>query len=317
MKKLTILIPAYNEAENLPELRRRLELVFDGMRSRVEPEYILLDNRSSDRTPEIARSFCAQNPQWKYIRYSRNFGYHNSLACGFDLATGDALIVVAGDIQEPPEKIPEMVDLWEKDHQVVYGILQKRNDNDPVKSIGAWLFYRLLFSISGDNAPKNATDFRLIDRKVIDVVRRMREPDRYLRALVQWTGFNQAPFQYDRAPRTRGKSVATFWYGVKWGINAIISFSTVPLRLATYFGLIVLIGSFVFGLYFLLAHFIPALSGTRPPTGTTAILVLLSFAIGLNAFFLGIIGEYVGRSYAQGKERPLYIIDEAINIKVE
>jgi dolichol-phosphate mannosyltransferase len=316
MKTLTILIPALNEEASLPQLRQRLERVFQQMADTVHPEYIILDNRSEDGTPKLAEQFCAENPAWKYVRYSRNFGYHNSLACGFDIATGDALIVVAGDLQEPPELIPQMVSLWQKGFDVVYGVLDQRNDDTLAKTIGAKIFYPLINAISTSPLPPNATDFRLISRRIIDVVRSMREPDRYLRGLVHWTGFNQTSFVYNRDPRTHGKSTAGVWYSTKWAANAVISFSNLPLRIASYFGLIAMCFSAAAAIYFVVVKFYPPSWMPVPPTGTTAIIVLLLFAIGLNAFFLGIIGEYVGRIYNQGKQRPLYVIDRTINIEL-
>ncbi|MGY4468376.1 glycosyltransferase involved in cell wall biosynthesis [Bradyrhizobium sp. LB9.1b] len=314
-KRLTILIPALNEELNLPILRQRLEAVFVGLKGRVEPEFILLDNCSSDGTAAISAQFCAENADWKYVRYSRNFGYHASLACGFDLATGDApLITVAGDLQEPPELIPKMVDLWEQGNDVVFGVLNTRNDSNIVKTIGAAIFYRLLYSMSATSLPPGATDFRLIGRRVIDVVKSMREPDRYLRGLVHWAGFKQTYFIYDRDKRVHGKSTAGIWYSLKWAANSIISFSNLPLRAAAVFGLVAMLFSVVLSLYFIAVRFYPPRWMPIAPTGTTAILVLLLFAIGLNSFFLGIIGEYVGRIYNQGKQRPLYVIDKTINI---
>ena len=145
MKTLTILIPVLNEQKNLPVLRERLDRVLDGLKDRIRAEVIVLDNDSQDRTPEIAKGICAANPNWKYVRYSRNFGYHGSLACGFDIASGDALIVVAGDLQEPPELIPRMVDLWAEGNDVVYGVLEERNDSSWLKTVGARIFYQLIY----------------------------------------------------------------------------------------------------------------------------------------------------------------------------
>lgn len=313
-KRITILIPAFNEELNLPPLRHRLEAVFAGLKDRVEPEYILLDNCSEDGTAALGALFCAENPDWKYVRYSRNFGYHASLACGFDLATGDALITVAGDLQEPPEFIPKMVDLWEEGNDVVYGVLQTRNDSNLVKTAGAAIFYHLLYKMSPTKMPHRATDFRLISRRVIDVIKLMREPDRYLRGLIHWAGFQQAHFFYDRERRAHGKSKAGIWVSLKWGANAIISFSNLPLHFASIVGIGVICFSFLAAIYFIIARLYPLKWMPLAPTGVTAILVLLLFAIGLNAFFLGVIGEYVARIYNQGKLRPLYVIDRTINI---
>lgn len=314
-RRLTILVPALNEELNLPILRQRLEAVFAELKDQIEPEFILLDNCSSDGTAALGAQFCADSPYWKYVRYSRNFGYHASLACGFDLATGDALITVASDLQEPPEMIPKMVELWQQGSDVVCGVLRARNDSNLIKTAGAAIFYPLIYSVSETSLPRNATDFRLISRRVIDVVKLMREPDRYLRGLIHWAGFKQSYFTYDRDKRIHGKSVAGIWYSLKWGANAIISFSNLPLRLAAYVGILVIIVSFLASIYFVTARLYPLHWLPVAPTGVTAIIVLLLFAIGLNAFFLGVIGEYVGRIYTQGKQRPLYIIDRMINIR--
>ena len=315
MKTLTILIPVLNEEDNLPILRERLDRVMAGLAGRVAAEIIVLDNCSEDRTPQIAKAICAENPAWKYVRYSRNFGYHGSLACGFDQATGDALVVVAGDLQEPPELIPRMIDLWEEGNDVVYGVLDERNDSSLLKTLGAHVFYQVIYWASEARLPRHATDFRLISRRVIDAVKTMREPDRYLRGLVHWAGFRQASFVYSRDKRIHGKSTAGIWYSTKWAVNALICFSYLPLRIAAYFGMLVMLASTLAAAYFVTVRFYPPSWMPIPPTGTTAIIVLMLFAIGLNAFFLGIIGEYVGRIYNQGKGRPLYIVDETVNIR--
>lgn len=315
MKKLTVLIPVLNEEPNLLLLHQRLEAVFAGLAHKVVPEFIVLDNCSEDGTPVIAQEFCARSPNWKYVRYSRNFGYHNSLAGGFDVATGDALVVVAGDLQEPPELIPHMVDLWFAGNDVVYGVLKARNDETFTKTLGAKVFYWMIYMMTPVKIPQSATDFRLISRRVIDAVKGMREPDRYLRGLVHWVGFKQVSFQYDRAERRAGTSTANFWYSLRWAANAIISFSNLPLRAASYFGLLSMLFAALASVYFVAIKFYPPAWMPIPPTGTVSIILLLLFMIGLNAFFLGVIGEYVGRIYYQGKERPLYIIDKTLNIE--
>jgi polyisoprenyl-phosphate glycosyltransferase len=310
MKKLSILVPVFNEEGNLPRLQKRLDLVLEKIKGKIDPEVIILDNCSTDNSSNISKAIVKQSRYWKYIRLSRNFGYHNSLACGFDIATGDGLIVLAGDLQEPPEFIPEMVEKWEQGYEVVYGILNERNDSSLLKTIGARIFYPLIYTISETTLPQNATDFRLIDRKIIDVIKKMREPDRYLRGLIHWSGFKQIGFQYDREKRIYGESVAGIWYSTKWALNAIICFSNFPLRIISYFGILVLILSTGLSLFFIYTKFYPLEFLPTPPTGSTVIILLLLFIIGMNSLFLGLIGEYVGRIYTQGKERPLYIIDE-------
>jgi polyisoprenyl-phosphate glycosyltransferase len=317
MTLLTILIPAFNEQDALPVLYERLKRVVAELAPDTQCEMILLDNCSTDRTGEIAKKICATDPSWRYVRYSRNFGYHASLACGFDLAKGDALVVLACDLQEPPELLPKMVELWRQGNDVVYGVLDRRHDHTILKTLGAKIFYRLFYYLSDCDIPPYATDFRIISRRVVEVVRQMREPDRYLRGLVHWVGFKQAPFTYDRAPRKHGKSTAGIWVSTLWALNAIICFSHKPLRAMSMFGMLVMAGCLLFAIYFLYIYFFPPSFIPIPPTGTTVLALLILFSIGLNSLFLGIIGEYVGRIYNQGKQRPLYVIDEAVNVLVE
>jgi polyisoprenyl-phosphate glycosyltransferase len=314
MTLLTILVPAYNEEESLPLLYERLRPVLESLRPKLEAEVIVLDNCSEDRTREVALALCARDPAWRYVRYSKNFGYHGSLACGFDLAKGDALVVLAADLQEPPELLPKMVELWQAGADVVYGVLDKRRDDNLLKTIGAKIFYRIFYWLSDCDMPLYATDYRIISRRVVEVLRTMREPDRYLRGLVHWVGFKQIPVGYDRDRRLHGESSAGIWVSTKWAFNAILCFTHKPLRAMAYFGGLIVLGALALALFFVWTRFFPLPFLPQPPIGTTAIALLILFAIGLNAMFLGIIGEYVGRIYNQGKQRPLYVIDETHNV---
>lgn len=312
-KLVTILVPAYNESGGLPHLYDRLVNVLDG-----EPDYrfevIVLDNASEDASREIALDICNRDARWCYLRYSRNFGYHASLAAGFDVAHGDALVVVAGDLQEPPEMIPTMLRGWEAGADVVYGVLRRRSDHSRIKALGAKLAYKLIHVLSDAKIPPNATDFRLIDRRVVDVLRQMREPDRYLRGLVHWVGFKQRPFEYDREPRRHGRSNWGTYNSVLMALHAVICFSAKPLRLMTLVGLCITLGAALLALVYLILYFWKPTFIAPPPPGISMISILVMFMVGLNALFLGIIGEYVGRIYNQGKQRPLYLIDERVSI---
>lgn len=306
---ISILIPAYNEAGNLPPLHQRLVAAIDAL-PQYDFEAILLDNCSSDGTRDVAREICQRDSRFRYVRYSRNFGYHASLACGYDEARGDAVIVVVSDGQEPPELIPDMVRLWEEGAEVVTGILRKRNDHTWFKSLGARIAYRLIHWLTDVKIPPHATDFRLLGRKAAEALRQFRENDRYLRGLVHWIGFKQVFFEYDRAPRQYGQSNWGVIDSVKMAMHAILCFSSKPLRLMTYFGLLVTCGAVLltaiyFGLYWLAPSWV-----RLPAAGVMTLCVLLLFMIGLNSLFLGLIGEYVGRIYEQGKGRPLYLVDE-------
>ena len=317
MPLLTILVPALNEEGNLLPLYERLQPVIESLRPRVQCEVIMLDNCSTDRTREIGQQLCARDPAWRYVRYSRDFGYHGSLACGFDLARGDGVVVLAGDLQEPPEMLPMMVDLWLQGNDVVYGVLEKRYDHTWLKTLGAHAFYWLFYRLADIDMPMNATDFRIISRRVLDVVRQMREPDRYLRGLVHWVGFKQVSFPYDREPRVHGKSNVGVGVSIMWALNAIVCFSAKPLRAVAVFGAVVMLLSILVSLFFVYSFFFPPESVPLRVSGVTALALLVMFGTGVNALFLGVIGEYVGRIYNQGKLRPLYVIDETVNVVVD
>ena len=283
------------------------------MPAHIDYEVIVLDNASTDRTPLIAREFCERDARWKLLRYSRNFGVEASMMAGLDHASGDAVVVLFSDLQDPPELIPEFVRQWEEGFEVVVGVLRKRRDYRLLKTIGAKIAYWLIYTLSDCKIPPNATDFRLFDRKVVDALKILREPDRYLRGLVHWIGFRRSYVSYDRAPRHSGRSTAGLWYSVRFAVNAILSFSAKPLRLATILGGFVAAASFAYALFAFGVHLLHLSFVPVPPRGITTIILLISFFIGFNTLFLGIIGEYLGRIYNQGKNRPLYLVDEQLN----
>ena len=311
---VTLIIPAYNEEGNLPTLVERVNKVLASQEPQFRFEVILLDNASTDRTPEKAAEICACDPRWKYLRYSRNFGLEASLLAGLDHAGGDAVINLFSDLQDPPEVIPAMLKLWREGADVVYGKLTKRNDDNWLKTLGAKVAYQLICQLSDCKIVPDATDFRLMDRKVVDNLRLLREPDRYMRGLVHWVGYKQVPIVYERARRTRGESSARLYYCIKFALHAVICFSSKPLHIVTAFGLAItaisaLLGTLYLGLFFARPAFL-----APPPPGITTVFLLLLFMIGSNALFLGIIGEYIGRIYNQGKNRALYLVDKKINL---
>jgi dolichol-phosphate mannosyltransferase len=314
MKKISIIVPAYNEEDNLPAAIQRLSAVILGLQDRYTFEVIVLDNASRDRTRELALAQCRVDPRWKYLRYSRNFGVESSMLAGIDHATGDAIINVFSDMQDPPEQIPRMIALWEQGAEIVYGLVQERNDFSYLKTLGAKIAYKMIRVLADCDIPENATDFRLIDRKAIEVLKQMREPDRYLRGLVHWTGFRQMGLPYDRAKRDAGSSTANIWYCVKFALHAVLCFSSKPVHIAMILGLILMPGSILLGLVYTVFYFVRPAFLHAPPPGLTTLILLVLFVIGLNSLFLGIIGEYVGRIYNQGKHRPLYIVAESANL---
>lgn len=314
MKKLSIVVPAYNEEENLPHLFLRVNRLFADKLSRYDYEVIILDNASSDRTEELARSFTVQDKHWKYIRYSRNFGADVSMTAGLDFAKGDAVINLFSDLQDPPEKIPDLVAQWENGAEVVNGVVQERNDSSYIKTLGARIAYALIFALSECKLQPGATDFRLLDRKVVEVLKQMRERDRYMRGLVGWVGFRRTTVPYNRASREYGVSNAGIINCIFYAMHAIVCFSGKPLQFATYFGFGITFISLILGIiYFVLFFVHPSFMAAASP-GMTTIILLVLFGLGIQSLFLGLIGEYLARVYNQGKGRPLYVVDQTIGI---
>lgn len=313
-RTITILLPAYNEEANLPEAIRRVSCIAMQLEANYIFEFIVLDNASRDRTGVIGKAQCAADPRWKYICYSRNFGAEASLLAGLDHAAGDAVITVFSDLQDPPEKIPEMIRLWEAGNEVVYGIVQDRSDGSLLKTIGARVAYKFISQLSDCDIPANATDFRLLDRRVVNILRQMREPDRYLRGLVHWVGFRQADFTYDRAPRFAGRSSVNLMFCIQFALHAIVCFSARPLDFSIFFGAIFTAASFLLSLIYICLRIFPLDFVPHAPPGITTIFLLVLFTLGTQSMFLGIIGQYVGRIYNQGKLRPLYIISTCIGV---
>jgi polyisoprenyl-phosphate glycosyltransferase len=314
MKKLiSIVIPAYNEEGNIPEVIKRLSALADSLVHTYNFEFLLLDNCSTDQTPQMAKKQVERDKRWKYLRYSRNFGSEASIAAGVDHCTGDAAILLFSDLQDPPEKIPEMLQVWERGVDVVYGVVRDRGDSSWLKSLGARLAYRLIYHLTDSNIPPDGTDFRLLDRKVMDALRSMREPDRYYRGLVHWVGFRQESFVYDRAPRVKGRSNANLIHCVLFAFHAIFCFSSAPMRLILIFGFSLTMLSIAMTIGYIVLFFVRPSFMHPPPPGLTTVVILALFLVGTNSLFLGLIGEYVGRIYNQGKNRPLYIIAEKAN----
>jgi len=312
-KTISILIPAYNEEDNIPVVIQRLSVLTDSFLHTYDFEFLLLDNCSTDKTPQLAKKQTEIDKRWKYLRYSRNFGSEASIAAGFDHCIGDAAILVFSDLQDPPEKIPEMLQIWEGGVDVVYGVVRNRRDSSWLKTLGARLAYRLIYHLTDSNIPPDGTDFRLLDRKVIDAVRCMREPDRYYRGLVHWVGFRQKSFVYDRALRQKGNSNANLIHCVVLAFNAVFCFSSAPMRLSLIFGLSLTMLSIAMSIGYVILFFVRPSFMKPPPPGLTTVVILALFLVGTNSLFLGLIGEYVGRIYNQGKRRPLYIVAERVN----
>jgi dolichol-phosphate mannosyltransferase len=309
-KLITRAIPACNEAKNLPLLYARLCTVLAPLEASFNFEIIFLDNASTDSTRDVARDIVNRDPRFRYVRYSRNFGFEASLLAGLDLSRGDAAISLVSDLQDPPELIPDMLVKWSHGFDVVYGQVRQRNDSSRLKTLGAHMAYKLIERLTECKIKANATDYRLLDRRVITALQQMREPHRYMRGLVHWVGYKSIGIPYDRSPRERGDSHGNIYYCIKFAFHAIFCFSAKPLHFATWFGLCITVTSSLLALLYLVLYFVNFHIFTPPPPGITTLFLLVLFSIGFNSLFLGIIGEYVGRIFEQGKTRPIYLITE-------
>jgi len=304
MATYSFVIPVYNEEDVLVELHRRLSAVAGRLNG--QSEFILVDDGSSDRSREVMTGLREGDARVKLLFLSRNFGHQLAISAGLDHAAGDAVIVADADLQDPPEVVPEMVALWREGYEVVHGIRRRRAGESRFKLWTAHLFYRLLRKFSDLDLPLDAGDFRLVDRRVADAVRTMREPDRYLRGLFAWTGFRQTSVAYDRDRRFAGETKNSLARMVHFAVDGVMSFSTALLRLILAMGLVVSALSFAMGIVAIAFK----LAGALSVPGWASLTVLVSFVAGFQLVVLGILGLYVGRIYEQGKHRPLYLVAE-------
>lgn len=305
---VSIVIPARNEADNISRLERELTGVVDPLD--YDFEFIVIDNSSTDKTGEMFKEICGRDPRWRYLRFSRNFTVEMSITAGYRVAQGDAIIVLYSDLQDPPEVIPRMLDKWQEGYDVVYGTRVVRPGDQAWRNQAVKVAYRLIAWCSDVPIPMDAGDFRLITRQVQQALNQCGEYNRYMRGLIAWLGFRQVGIMYERKPRLAGTSKAPFWDLLFFVFAAITSFSLKPLRLFTFLGFAILgLSAFATVVYILLA-----ITGSPPP-GITTLIVLALANIGLNSLGIGVLGEYVGRTYAESKRRPLFIVQETVNVE--
>jgi dolichol-phosphate mannosyltransferase len=302
---LSVVVPLKDEEANVQPLAERLRLALEPLTTRWE--VILVDDGSLDATYARAVELHRSDPRFKVVRLSRNFGHQVALSAGLDLAAGDAVVTMDGDLQHPPEVIPELVDRWRGGAEVVYGVMVERQGESRLKDTTARAFYRALTRLTDIDVPPAAGDFRLVDRAALDAVRSMRESNRYLRGMFSWVGFDQDGVPYASPPRTAGRSKYTFGRMLRLATDAIVSFSDRPLRLALNLGFVVSAVSILFGV----SAVVSKLAGLEVVAGWTSVMILVGFVGGVQLIVLGIIGEYVGRISDEVKRRPLYIVRAA------
>ncbi|MBI2094595.1 MAG: glycosyltransferase family 2 protein [Candidatus Omnitrophica bacterium] len=304
-----MVIPALNEEGNIPRLER--EVMEVAGRLPYDFEFLVVDNASTDRTGELVKDICRRDSRWKYIRFSRNFTGEMSMTAGYRFASGDAIIVLYSDLQDPPDVMPRLIEKWLEGYDIVYGVRTARPGDPAWRNLAVKAAYRLIRYFSDVPIPENAGDFRLVTRQVRDALLRCDERNRYLRGLIAWLGFRQIGVPYERRPRQTGVSKAPFWDLFYFVFNAISSFSLKPLRIFTFMGFGLLLASILACVFYLYL----ALHGTAPQ-GIPTVILLLVAAIGLNSLGVGILGEYVGRTYSEVKQRPLFLVSEAVNIQI-
>lgn len=304
---LSLVLPVYNECDNINTLYQRLKKNLEGF----EPyEIIFVNDYSRDGTLDKIAALASDDPCVKIINFSRNFGHQAAITAGIDFAMGDAVVVMDSDLQDTPETIPAMIAKWREGFDVVYARRRVRKDT-VFKRSTAFVFYRLLQKIANVEIPEDTGDFRLIDKKVVREMRRLREHSRFMRGLTSWVGFKQTAVLFDREDRRFGETNYPFFKMLKFAIDAFVSFSTVPLKLASLLGFITAFAS-VCGIAYSLIRKI--FFTDVVVSGWTFTIISIFFIGGIQLIVLGVLGEYIGRIYVETQNRPLYIVRDTVNI---
>jgi dolichol-phosphate mannosyltransferase len=307
MPTYSIIVPAYNEDGVIPELAARLGAVMDLLDA--DAEAILVDDGSSDRTHDLMLDAVMADPRFRVVRLSRNFGHQTALTAGLDVASGDAVIVMDADLQDPPEVALELAARWREGYDVVYAVRDVRDGESAFKRLTAAAFYRAFNRISEIKVPLDVGDFRLVDRRVLDVFNRMRESNRFVRGMFSWVGLRQTGVLYRRHERFAGKTHYPLRKMLRFALTGAIGFSAAPLRLALNLGFAVSAFSFCLAAWSVLVR----LAGFYHVPGWTSIVVATTLLGGIQLIVLGVIGSYIGEIHGEVKQRPLYVIDELEN----
>jgi polyisoprenyl-phosphate glycosyltransferase len=302
----SFVIPVYNERENLSELHRRLSAVMDRLDGTAE--VVLVDDRSTDGSFDVMASLAEQDARVRVIRLSRNFGHQIAITAGLDHARGNATIVMDADLQDPPEVALELAKRWREGFEVVYAVRDDRAGETRAKLLTASWFYRLLGRLTEFDIPAEVGDFRLVDRRALEAMGPMREHRRYLRGMFAWVGFNQTGVHYSREPRHAGVTKYPFRKMLRFALDGIVSFSTVPLRLTLNLGFFVSVISFLLGF----AAILLKAGGVYAVPGWASIVVVLLFLGGAQLIVLGVIGEYLAHIHEEVKQRPLYLVSDVL-----
>lgn len=312
MKKISILVPCYNEELSLPLFYSELSTLIS-QRSEYEWEILFVNDGSKDNTLEQIRDLRKKDARVNFVNLSRNFGKEAAMLAGFDYTTGDAVIIMDADLQDPPLLIPEMLEYWEQGYQDVYAKRRNRGDESWLRRNMSLLFYRVLDSTTRFDMLQNVGDFRLLDRQCVNALRQLRENERYTKGLFCWIGYRKKEIIFDRGNRVAGKSNWKFWSLFNLAIEGITSFTTAPLRFSTILGFVIAMFAFVLLLFYMLKTLVFG----DPIQGFTTLVCVILFLGGVQLLAIGILGEYIGRIFNESKRRPTYLVSEYNEQKVQ
>ena len=314
MKKISVVIPMYCEEEVVDICYKRVINNLKKLSDKYSYEIIFINDGSKDSTLEILKKIASNDDNVKIISFSRNFGHQAAVTAGIRNVTGDAIIIMDADLQDPPELFEGMIEKWEEGYEVVYGKRKTREGESIFKLLTARMFYNTLNKLSEIERPKDTGDFRLVDRKVIDVIATLPEHNKFLRGLFSWVGFNQYAYEYNRVNRVAGKTKYPFKKMFKLATDGVLSFSAKPLKIVGAIGIFSVIVSIIILIYSIVSYMFK-LNSLTP--GWTSIMCTMTFICGIILISLWMIGEYIARIYEESLGRPEYIIDELINFKGE
>lgn len=312
MKKITIVIPAYNEEESLPFLYKRLNEVTSKIKN-YEFELLFINDGSKDKTLEIIKKYRAKDSRISYVDFSRNFGKETAMIAGLDYANGDCVIFIDADLQDPPELIPELIKYWEQGYDDVYARRRSRKGETFLKKFTSKMYYRILQKLTNVKIQKDTGDFRLLDKRCVNALKQMRETQRCSKSMFSWIGFNKKEVLFDRDPRIAGKTKWNYHKLINLAIDGITSFTTSPLRLSTYLTIPTFLALIIYFIYVI----VKCINQHIAIQAFQAIILLILFFSGIQIMLFGIIGEYLGRIFNETKNRPLYFVKEYNGKRVE
>lgn len=305
MKKITILVPAYNEEESLNALYERISKIMNEM-SNYEFELLFVNDGSRDNTLKIIKELRQKDERICYVDFSRNFGKEIAMIAGLDYATGDCVIIMDADLQDPPELVPKMVELWEQGYDDVYAKRKSRAGETWLKKFTSKMYYKVLQSLTKVEIQKDTGDFRLLDRRCVNALKKMRESGRCSKSMFSWIGYNKKEIMYDRDPRFAGQTKWNYKKLIDLAIDGITSFTTSPLRISTYISIPTFLALVVYFIYVI----VKCIRLNVAIQAYQAIILLILFFAGIQIILIGIMGEYLGRIFNESKNRPLYLVNE-------